>query len=1479
MGLTKKIKKYLAGAAFAGAVLASQPNANADEARQPSVQQIQTAARNAMRDEEQSFLPAAEGMRLNFGNGTDDYVFNYLYRVSGRVRWAQTYPNSRFGHHRDNSRNLRWRRHDSSHYSFFTTDNFMLSQIVPLAEEAYEDFSSRMHVNTFNEKIRVHLFNDRIAFEQMGMFPGMVPEGLGGITEIREKMHNKVVFLNEGEREFLYHVGRHELAHRFRMEQFRNIAHDDLTNEFPLWFIEGIAEHDSLRTSSSIDASVRDAYFNGFLELGLSPMLEGTRFMYDAGSVYVNYIGDNFGEEALNRIVTNGARGLDFNRNIRRVTGISMDTLSRRVNENLANKFGNQFSRNGIEDRSRPLGENVIMASNKEFFVLGRSSQLQDSIYLAKRVNGEWVEERLDSDQVPGTDSLHRFRSGADINDGQVAYVARDGVHDIIRINNFSFEHNDFNVRATQEFGFDDITFIENPRLIDRTKMAFVGMMNGFTDIYLFDKGNNHLSRITNNMRGVRGMDYNHEKNSLVFSLESEERTSNPSRCDFNYDLYEISLDDMVQRRLTETDYDETNPSVSPDGNRLVYNTDRSGSKDLALYDYTLSRELRLPRSRVAASSPAWRSNTQIVFTSVEMMGPKSFSFTIDNSVNILNNSLRAGNNSRPGRSSSRLGNINFSNGRISVQHNNNAYSIDTMINTGHELYMHGSSRNGSNNIFAMRNNSGIPLVRNARPSLESMLNSNSRARNAVDNFRDSHTVISSVLSPDEDFIAFAVNNRLSMHDPEYRSDFPVAFYLYDVNADRMNKLPDISMNNTDNLEAMMPLMDGRILVYNTNNRMFASPEDHYRIYEPANNRFREIHSQLMTVDRNRRFIMGLSDNDRLFVYDSDNGSMRNINLSIRGYDKLNITQTSSGDFLIREEGAHNNCKHYHLLNPETGQVTSRNLSRFLRNRVVQDMSRLDDGKLAITTNRIIRVTSSGLLGGLIDFGATYVNDRTANEFYVEDNHRFRRRLKQFRKVEMLATDGSTLLLKGSTRRRSKYIALNGETFTGDRLEDSELDSSSSNLAYSDGRTLNIFNMEHGNVLSISNVHGFDVSGTKIAYATYRGGNFDVHERDLRTGRVRRVAESRLNEFMPRYTSSGLQFETESQPMPETTRMISRNYSVIDLGIEQESITRLPIDYMQLSALGGFSTTSKFLIADFTSTDMLEERIFNLSYFGNFDDGMNFGSASYVDRSSNFGISSYVQQISGNTSAGLGASLIFPQSRFSQFDLSLGYEYQNIKAFDYKGINHIVRMGTGYGYDSSLYGIHGPRDGSRLSVNFNLGFSLNNQEMSNADIYLAGRKYINFCDYAYLALAGDAGTSQGRAPTLILNGGNMSLRGVNFGELLGNNIAMARSEFRLNIIQAAGIQLVKPIEGLSILSITPIPEIGWYNDIGATWYHNSLASYDANAANPFKLYYSGGPTINLTTFLGLVARFNFPLYGSPEAKEWNFWLGYVGSNW
>ena len=1457
MGLTKKLKQYLTGAALGASLLFSQ-TANADEEERPSAQRIQRAAVNAMRDEENSLLPAAEGMHLNMGGSIDDLIFNYMFRVPGRVRWAQNYPNTRFGHHRENSRDLNWRQHDSRHFSFFTTNNQRLRELVPLAEETYDDFSSTMDVRTFNDKIRVHYFSDRIEFEQMGMFPGLVPEGLGGITQIMDEMHNKVVFLNEGEREFMYHVGRHELAHRFRMEQFRHVAHDDMTNQMPLWFIEGIAEHDSLRMDPSIDASVRDAYFNGFLELGLSPMLRGTRFMYDAGTVYVNYIGDHFGENSLNKIVTGTARGLSFESSLRRATGLSSNELSRRVNEELTQRFGNRFRRDGLEDLSNPLGQMVVLAADENNFILGKNESLQDGIYIGRRVRNRWVTERIDADEVPGSDSLHRFRHGADILEDRLAYVVRNGTRDAIRIKRFNFENNEFEVNDGYELGFDNISFIKNPRMIDYTKIAFVGMENGNMNLYLYDLAHRELRKLTEDDRGIRGMDYNRERNSIVFSLESELRTNNPSKCDFNYDLYELDLNNNNVTRLTETDFDETNPSVSPNGKRIAFNTSEHGSRDIAIFDYNIPRTLGLPNIRIGASAPQWRTNNRLAFNSIREMSPASYSFNVPDSVTLLHANLRWA--TRPNRAANQLGNIQFREGNINVRHHGRNFSVNQAVASNDAFYLAGTS-NDQFNIFRVDERSASAILPARRKSLESLLETNEQARETYGRFRENNTIIRSSLSPDERYIFTTVNNRLSMHSRENRADYPVTVFRQDLETNEVRQLPDLELDSVDNFKKLIPLENGRALAYVTNPRFMASTEHEYLIYNPSTNRFENLNAELLTPDRNQRFLVGVKSvdhEDKVFVYDSHTQQRRFVNLDIDDYQTLNITQTTSGEFLIREEGAHNNCEHYALLNPEDLSFRRFNFEGKLKgSRIVTDMLRLDDGRIAMIERESERSGNSAL-----------------GELYIIEDGQIKRTLRRNREVSLLGHDESTLLVSNGRN----IVAIDAETHIGNQVVDAEMSSDLEHIVYSDILNVYTYDVTDNNHSRIRNTFGFDVNGTKLAYAVYRNGNYDVMERNLKTGQTRAVSETRLNEILPLYVPDG-RIVSLNAPEREsrTTSLALREFPSSDRGLVRENIRRFPIDYMQLSLQGVASTRTKFLMMDFSSTDMLQERIFNLSYMGNIDQGSNFGTISYADISQGYGISAAINQFGGNLTTGINGTLIFPQSRFTQLDLNLGYDYQDLHMFDFSGPNHVIKVGLGYGHDASLRGILGPRDGERLSAYTELGFSLNHQTLSNADIYVAARKYFNFGDYAYLALAADAGTSQGISPTLILNGGNMSLRGVNFGELMGNNIAMARSEIRLNIIEAAGIHFAKPIELLSILSLTPIPEIGWYNDIGATWYQNVMASDEANRESGFKLYYGGGPTLNINTFLGLTARLNFPAYGN--AKEWNFWLGYVGSNW
>ena len=88
------------------------------------------------------------------------------------------------------------------------------------------------------------------------------------VTETQYK--KRVVLPFSGSKEKMRHVLEHELTHSFQVETLKKQVYN-----VPLWFIEGMAEHNSKSWDAEADLILRDANLNGFL-----PSLERNSFAY-----------------------------------------------------------------------------------------------------------------------------------------------------------------------------------------------------------------------------------------------------------------------------------------------------------------------------------------------------------------------------------------------------------------------------------------------------------------------------------------------------------------------------------------------------------------------------------------------------------------------------------------------------------------------------------------------------------------------------------------------------------------------------------------------------------------------------------------------------------------------------------------------------------------------------------------------------------------------------------------------------------------------------------------------------------------------------------------------------------------------------------------------------------------------------------------------------------------------------------------------
>ncbi|MFH1866153.1 MAG: BamA/TamA family outer membrane protein [Candidatus Eisenbacteria bacterium] len=519
---------------------------------------------------------------------------------------------TRFGRNKVQYGAFTWNVAHTEHFDvyFYDGSEDLADAVSSIIESANAEFEVVLG-HELTTVIPVIVYASHNDFRQTNVSDSHIGEGVGGFTEL---FKNRVVVPFTGSYEDLRHVLYHELTHVFMFDivyggLVESVIRQAYTNPVPLWFVEGLAEYVSRGWDSQAEMILRDLTLSDTIV----PLqyLWGGYLVYKEGQSAICFIADTYGPEKIEEMVKTVARTHNLERALMDATGFTTVELSKEWERSLKKRYWPE-----IEGRDR--GEDILRlvtdhSKDNSYLNLGpaaspdglRVAFITDrsgysDLCVASMLDGTVLSKPVKGERSDDFETLHVLRPGSSWSpDGTaLCFVAKAGPTDAIHI----VDVESGKLRRSLRFPLDGVfTPSWSP---NGDRLAFVGTSRGASDLYLADVDGANLVRLTDDFFDERNPVWSPDGRLIAFASDRNA----PVRADLrrSYDLYAIDVATRRVETLVATAANESSPSWSPDGSRMAYVSDSSGSPQLYLADLGDSTSVRVTQLIGGVSSPSW---------------------------------------------------------------------------------------------------------------------------------------------------------------------------------------------------------------------------------------------------------------------------------------------------------------------------------------------------------------------------------------------------------------------------------------------------------------------------------------------------------------------------------------------------------------------------------------------------------------------------------------------------------------------------------------------------------------------------------------------------------------------------------------------------------------------------------------------------------------------------------------------------------
>ncbi|MGC8797674.1 MAG: peptidase MA family metallohydrolase [candidate division WOR-3 bacterium] len=438
-----------------------------------------------------------------------------------------------FGKNKVQTRDYQFSSFETEHFKilFYPGGEVLAEFAAKAAEDFYLELSRSLNMELEN-KVPVIIYLSPSHFSETNVITDLIEEGVGGFSEL---VKNRIVIPFNGSYRDFYHVLGHELTHVFEFQMFyrsRLAALLGAINEFqvPLWIMEGFAEFQSGWVNVESDIFMRDLVINNRL-LSLVELNNNYGYLaYREGEAFFKYVAEKYGREKVYELMNTlkAKRNLDATFNA--VFGMSINKFSSEWEQHLRIRYLPQITKSvNFDNIAQRLTDHMkdgsvyniapaLSPSGTKIAMISDRAEYSD-LYLISATDGAVLKRLVRGERSGGFEGMHLIRPGVSWSPDEqmVAMVTRTAGRDNIAL----IEVPSGRVRKRLYPGLDGIY---TPKFSpDGRRLVFVGLKNGFSDIYEIEIASGKITRLSYDIFEDRDPAYSPGGDSIVFVSDRPE--------------------------------------------------------------------------------------------------------------------------------------------------------------------------------------------------------------------------------------------------------------------------------------------------------------------------------------------------------------------------------------------------------------------------------------------------------------------------------------------------------------------------------------------------------------------------------------------------------------------------------------------------------------------------------------------------------------------------------------------------------------------------------------------------------------------------------------------------------------------------------------------------------------------------------------------------------------------------------------------